>query len=114
MSQEASAEQSRSNVVAPEPSKRSSKLADEFNHNAGDADPNNAASYSGGPGLKGVEGEDKPQPTVFNQSVPGIREGLNPDQKREVEQHNKEFEQSHEIGQPAPEDKVDNAFWQRG
>ena len=70
-----------------------------------------AASQNGGEALKGPQGEGKPRPKIHNQSVPGVREGLTEEQKREVERHNEEFEKRHDRGKEAPDDKVDKKFW---
>ncbi|KAI5859478.1 hypothetical protein GGS23DRAFT_319474 [Durotheca rogersii] len=70
------------------------------------------ATSSGGEALKGPQGPGKPQPKIHNQSVPGVMPGLTEAQKREVEQHNREFEQRHDRASPAEDDKVDKKFWQ--
>ncbi|KAH8664073.1 hypothetical protein BX600DRAFT_512142 [Xylariales sp. PMI_506] len=70
------------------------------------------ASRKGGEALKGPKGKDAPQPKIFNQAIPGAREGLSEEQKREVEEHNREFEKRHDRAAPAGEDKVNKKFWQ--
>jgi hypothetical protein len=59
-----------------------------------------------------------PQPKISNLSVPGVdgQDKLTEEQRREVEQHNKEFEEKHDRGNEAADDKVDKKFWseQRG
>lgn len=67
----------------------------------------------GGEALKGPQGRGAPQPKIQNQTVPGTRPGLTEEQKREVEQHNREFEKRHDRAAPAGEDLVDKKFWQR-
>jgi len=53
------------------------------------------------------------QPKVSNHSVPGHNgvKNMSPEQKKEVEEHNKDFEAKHDTSSPAPEDKVDKKFW---
>jgi hypothetical protein len=67
----------------------------------------------GGEALKGLQGRDAPQPKIYNQAVPGLGSGLTREQKREVEQHNRDFDRRHDRAAPAGEDKVDKRFWQR-
>ncbi|KAI0009015.1 hypothetical protein F4779DRAFT_584132 [Xylariaceae sp. FL0662B] len=71
----------------------------------------NAASRKGGEALKGPQGPGAPRPKIHNQSVPGVREGLNEEQKREVERHNRDFEKRHDRASASPDDKVDKKFW---
>lgn len=71
----------------------------------------NAASRRGGEALKGPQGDGTPSPKIHNQSVPGVRQGLNEEQKQEVEQHNREFEKRYDRGNEAPDDKVDKNYW---
>jgi hypothetical protein len=54
-----------------------------------------------------------PKPKISNQSVPGTakQQDLSEEQKREVDQHNKEFEEKHDRGNSAADDKVDKKFW---
>lgn len=51
------------------------------------------------------------QPKIWNASAPGDREKLTEEQKADVDQHNKEFEEKHDRASPAEDDKVDKAFW---
>ncbi|KAK7745222.1 hypothetical protein SLS62_009851 [Diatrype stigma] len=71
----------------------------------------NAASQGGGEALKGPQGKGTPSPKIHNQSVPGDKQGLNKEQKQEVEQHNKDFEKRYDRGSEAPDDKVDKNYW---
>ncbi|KZL85737.1 metallo-hydrolase oxidoreductase protein [Colletotrichum incanum] len=50
-----------------------------------------------------------PQPKISNASVGG--EKLTEEQKREVDEHNKDFEKKHDTAAPAEKDKVDKKFW---
>ncbi|KAI0471655.1 hypothetical protein GGR56DRAFT_655031 [Xylariaceae sp. FL0804] len=69
------------------------------------------ATHKGGEALKGPQGEGAPRPKVMNQSVPGVKSGLSDEQKQEVEAHNRDFEQKHDMANKAPEDKVNKKFW---
>ncbi len=56
-----------------------------------------------------------PRPKIFNASVSGRGdEGMTEEQKREVKEHNRDFEQKHGRAQPAAEDKVNKDFWEGG
>ncbi|KAI1326834.1 hypothetical protein F5Y16DRAFT_399954 [Xylariaceae sp. FL0255] len=72
-----------------------------------------ATDNGGGDALKGPQGDGAPQPKIFNQSVPmpGVKSGLTEEQKAEVEQHNREFDERHDRAQPAADDKVNKDFW---
>ncbi|KAH7033251.1 uncharacterized protein B0I36DRAFT_321052 [Microdochium trichocladiopsis] len=78
--------------------------------NKGDGSP--VATERGGEGLKGPQGDGTPQPSVRNQSIPGAKPGLTEEQKREVENHNVDFDKRHDRGGQAPDDLVDKKFWQ--
>ncbi|KAH8895008.1 hypothetical protein GQ53DRAFT_744434 [Thozetella sp. PMI_491] len=52
-----------------------------------------------------------PQPKILNAQVPGGEGGLTAEQQREVDEHNKEFEQKHDRASQAPDDRVDKKFW---
>ncbi|ROW03709.1 hypothetical protein VMCG_05380 [Cytospora schulzeri] len=53
-----------------------------------------------------------PQPKVNNASVPGEgKNDLSKEQQKEVDEHNKDFENKHDRASPAAEDKVDKGFW---
>ncbi|KAK9774205.1 hypothetical protein AB5N19_13771 [Seiridium cardinale] len=65
----------------------------------------------GGEALKGPQGDGAPQPKIHNQSVSGQNQELSKEQKREVDEHNKEFEKRHDRAAPASDDKVDQKFW---
>lgn len=75
------------------------------------------------PGLESTDVRDAadarktnpPQPKISNASVPGGQaENLTEEQKREVEEHNKEFEKKHDRAHQAADDKVDKKFWESG
>lgn len=53
------------------------------------------------------------QPKISNLSVPGTdtAKDLTKEQRREVDQHNREFDEKHEHCQDAPDDKVDKKYW---
>ncbi|KAI1753475.1 hypothetical protein F4782DRAFT_496471 [Xylaria castorea] len=77
---------------------------------AGEIPQNGTAD--GGEGLKGPQGKNAPpQPKILNQSASGVKSGLTEEQKREVEQHNQDFEKKHDKAQSAAADKVDKKFW---
>ncbi|KAI0120126.1 hypothetical protein GGR51DRAFT_496430 [Nemania sp. FL0031] len=65
----------------------------------------------GGEALKGPQGKNAPQPKILNQSTNGVKFGLTEEQKREVEEHNQDFERKHDKAESAPKDKVDKKFW---
>ncbi|KAH7134119.1 hypothetical protein EDB81DRAFT_91434 [Dactylonectria macrodidyma] len=54
-----------------------------------------------------------PQPKITNQSVPGNMDQaeMTEEQRREVEEHNRDFDARHDRGPPAANDKVDKKFW---
>ncbi|KAK7427055.1 hypothetical protein QQZ08_006482 [Neonectria magnoliae] len=56
-----------------------------------------------------------PQPKITNQSVPGDTQTakLTEEQRREVEEHNRDFDEKHDHASDAPNDKVDKKFWRR-
>ncbi|KAI0438063.1 hypothetical protein F4803DRAFT_536377 [Xylaria telfairii] len=77
---------------------------------AGEIPKNGTAK--GGEGLKGPQGKNAPpQPKILNQSASGVKSGLTEEQKREVEQHNRDFEKKHDKAESAPGDKVNKKFW---
>lgn len=63
-----------------------------------------------------------PRPKITNASVPGDKaggnggpaEGLTGEQRREVEEHNREFEARHDRAGRAEDDRVDKKFWKGG
>lgn len=67
----------------------------------------------GGASLDSSSDNAPPKPKVWNQHIPGGSQtaSLTEEQKREVEEHNKDFEKKHDIGNRAAEDKVDKKFW---
>ncbi|KAF6829030.1 hypothetical protein CMUS01_08333 [Colletotrichum musicola] len=74
------------------------------------------------PGLESTDVRDAadarktnpPQPKILNAQVPGKGMKLTEEQKREVDEHNKEFEKKHDRAHQAGDDKVDKKFWQSG
>jgi len=54
-----------------------------------------------------------PKPKISNLSVPGKteREDLTEEQRKEVDEHNADFEKKHDHGASAPDDKVDKKYW---
>ncbi|KAI5921399.1 hypothetical protein F4810DRAFT_712653 [Camillea tinctor] len=88
-----------------------SKEATETGSSPTGGDVANAASRSGGEALKGPQGKGKPSPKIHNQAIPGTTSGLTEEQKREVEEHNADFEKRHDRASPASDDKVDKKFW---
>ncbi|KAI8164507.1 hypothetical protein K4K49_010980 [Colletotrichum sp. SAR 10_70] len=75
------------------------------------------------PGLESTDMRDAadarrtspPQPKITNSSVPGQGpDKLTEEQKREVDEHNRDFEKKHDRAQPAADDKVDKKFWGSG
>lgn len=56
------------------------------------------------------------KPKISNLSVPGASqtEHLTEEQKKEVEEHNRDFDAKHDHGNEAPDDKVDKKFWTGG
>ncbi|KAI1849449.1 hypothetical protein JX266_004944 [Neoarthrinium moseri] len=71
------------------------------------------ASRNGGEALKGPQGDGAPKPKLYNQAMPGdkVKSGLSDEQKKEVEDHNADFEKRHDRASPASNDKVDKSFW---
>ncbi|KAM0487090.1 hypothetical protein ACHAPX_000358 [Trichoderma viride] len=65
---------------------------------------------------KEKQGNHATQPTISNLSMPGGSKAkeLTKEQKEEVRQHNKDFEEKFDHGQTAPDDKVDEKFWGAG
>ncbi|KAH6895953.1 hypothetical protein B0T10DRAFT_229883 [Thelonectria olida] len=53
------------------------------------------------------------KPKITNQSVPGWDSSgsLTEEQRREVDEHNRDFDAKHDHGHQAPGDKVDKKFW---
>ncbi|KAF9873680.1 hypothetical protein CkaCkLH20_08790 [Colletotrichum karsti] len=75
------------------------------------------------PGLEATDTRDAadakktnpPQPKITNSSVPGQGpDKLTEEQKREVDEHNRDFEKKLDRAQPAADDKVDKKFWGSG
>lgn len=69
----------------------------------------------GGEPLSSSSKHAPPQPKITNQSVPGDTQTakMTEEQKREVEEHNKHFDEKHDRAAGAPNDKVDKKFWRR-
>ncbi|PHH62682.1 hypothetical protein CDD81_6828 [Ophiocordyceps australis] len=70
----------------------------------------------GGPALDSTAPGAPPPPKVFNSQVSGLdsERKLTPEQKREVEEHNREFAKNHDVGEEVPIQKVDRKFWKSG
>ncbi|OAQ68705.1 hypothetical protein VFPPC_13725 [Pochonia chlamydosporia 170] len=71
---------------------------------------------AGGEALNATAEGAPPKPKVFNFSTtgaPGEEQGLTEEQKREVEEHNREFERTHEgeLQEEGRENKVHSKFW---
>ena len=68
----------------------------------------------GGEALDSSSDNAPPKPKISNLSVPGSRDeedALTEEQKKEVDEHNKEFDRKHDRSPSAPGDKVDKDFW---
>ncbi|KFH48716.1 hypothetical protein ACRE_004030 [Hapsidospora chrysogenum ATCC 11550] len=67
----------------------------------------------GGEPLESSSSNAPPKPKISNLSVPGTdaRKELSEEQKREVDEHNRDFERKHDRGQEAPGDEVDKKYW---
>ncbi|KAK4089388.1 hypothetical protein PCL_11786 [Purpureocillium lilacinum] len=68
----------------------------------------------GGEPLSSSSPNAPPRPKVFNSSVAGgdgLADELTSEQKEEVRRHNEHFEKKHDRGMRAPDDKVDQKFW---
>ncbi|TLD32953.1 hypothetical protein PspLS_01160, partial [Pyricularia sp. CBS 133598] len=69
----------------------------------------------GGKPLESSSKNAPPPPKVNNSSIPGDgRDKLSKEQKQEVEEHNREFEERHDRASPASKDKVNKSFWSGG
>ncbi|KAF5018663.1 hypothetical protein F66182_9338 [Fusarium sp. NRRL 66182] len=76
------------------------------------AEGNAKGRTGGGEALDASSKNAPPQPKVSNQSIPGNQtDTLTEEQKREVEEHNRDFDEKHDRGNRAPDDKVDKKFW---
>ncbi|KAK2061996.1 hypothetical protein LY76DRAFT_589963 [Colletotrichum caudatum] len=81
--------------------------------------PSARRSLTDKPGLESTDIRDiadarktnPPQPKISNASVGS--EKLTEEQKREVDEHNKDFEKKHDTAAPADKDKVDKKFWSK-
>ncbi|CAM1511911.1 Fc.00g094240.m01.CDS01 [Cosmosporella sp. VM-42] len=67
----------------------------------------------GGEKLESSSKNAPPKPKVSNASIPGDFESdnLTEEQKKEVDEHKKDFAKKHDHGNTAPDDKVDKKFW---
>jgi transcription initiation factor TFIID subunit TAF12 len=67
----------------------------------------------GGEPLDSSARNSPPKPKISNLSVPGVdgQDKLTEEQRKEVDKHNKEFEDRHDRGNSAADDKVDKKFW---
>ncbi|UNI17012.1 hypothetical protein JDV02_003392 [Purpureocillium takamizusanense] len=71
----------------------------------------------GGEPLSSSSPNAPPRPKVFNSSIAGgdgLADELTSEQKAEVREHNEHFQQKHDRGMRAPDDKVDQKFWNGG
>ncbi|QBZ60668.1 hypothetical protein PoMZ_07610 [Pyricularia oryzae] len=69
----------------------------------------------GGKPLESSSENAPPPPKVNNSSIPGDgRDKLSKEQKQEVDEHNREFEERHDRASPASKDKVNKSFWSGG
>ncbi|EJT75376.1 hypothetical protein GGTG_05313 [Gaeumannomyces tritici R3-111a-1] len=70
----------------------------------------------GGDPLESTSENAPPKPKISNASVPGNSgmDTLTEEQRREVEQHNRDFEKRHDRATPAEKDKVNKEFWSGG
>ncbi|KAK3192329.1 hypothetical protein K4F52_001542 [Lecanicillium sp. MT-2017a] len=70
-------------------------------------------STGGGKKLDSSADGASPKPKISNLSIPGTdpTASMSEEQKKEVDEHNKDFERKHDRGQRAAEDKVDKKFW---
>lgn len=78
------------------------------------ADGGTARGRTGGGKPLGSSSENAPpKPKITNASVAGNHDTaeLTEEQRKEVEEHNREFDERHDRGNKAPDDKVDKKFW---
>lgn len=76
--------------------------------------PDARGRTGGGPPLKSSTNAP-PKPKITNASVPGEgADSLTPEQQKEVDEHNRDFEKKHDRANPAANDKVDKSFWSGG
>ncbi|KLU84639.1 hypothetical protein MAPG_03679 [Magnaporthiopsis poae ATCC 64411] len=70
----------------------------------------------GGEPLESTSENAPPKPKISNASVPGNSgmDKLTDEQRREVEEHNRDFEKRHDRAGPAAGDKVHKDFWSGG
>ncbi|PHH82665.1 hypothetical protein CDD82_5205 [Ophiocordyceps australis] len=70
----------------------------------------------GGPPLDSTAPGAPPPPKIYNSQVAGLdsERKLTPEQRREVEEHNREFAKNHDVGHDVPAIKVDKKFWKSG
>jgi len=54
-----------------------------------------------------------PQPKILNAKVAGHGQKLTEEQKREVDEHNRDFDEKHDRASAAADDKVDKNFWKQ-
>ncbi|KAK0391523.1 hypothetical protein NLU13_1023 [Sarocladium strictum] len=92
---------------APEPSDNPGAMPDGLSERSA------KGTTGGGEPLESSARNSPPKPKISNLSVPGTDgpDKLSEEQRREVEQHNKEFEEKHDRGTAAEDDKVDKSFW---
>lgn len=70
----------------------------------------------GGEPLESSAKHAAPKPKITNASIPGSSQTdtLTEEQKKEVDEHNKDFDKKHDRGNTAADDKVDKKFWGGG
>ncbi|KAK3312272.1 hypothetical protein B0H66DRAFT_570355 [Apodospora peruviana] len=64
----------------------------------------------GGKPLKSSD-HASPQPKINSFALPGDNATLTDEQKKEVDEHNRDFDKKHGKAEPASNDKVDKDFW---
>ncbi|KFA46027.1 hypothetical protein S40293_07456 [Stachybotrys chartarum IBT 40293] len=70
-------------------------------------------STGGGEPLQSTSPNAPSPPKISNFAIKGADKKLSEEQQREVDEHNKDFDQKHDRGNQAPDDKVDKKFWSR-
>jgi hypothetical protein len=77
------------------------------------ADKPAKGTTGGGEALDSSAKNSAPKPKISNASVPGVdgTDKLTEEQRKEVEEHNREFDEKHDRGNVAADDKVDKKFW---
>lgn len=92
------------------------KKAEEASAQSGGSRSKDAAERAS-ENIKGSEQPDNPtpKPKVFNNAVPGTGDKhLSKEQQEEVDRHNADFEEKHDLAAGRADNKVDTGFWARG